>query len=495
MPAAVEYVPLNIKTDSSKQLQNAYKTELLDRRLKIAEAEKYYKGEMKKPIKSDGTNVDDNLVLPLCTTLIDKGVANMVGTDDHGVIEGVRFEVVSQQEENPADTTQAELDNLWAANRKNKFLHNLFLSASITGHYFVQVRPDEAYLPNGNKYPRLVNLNPANTSVFWQEDDAEKVLWYRIDIGTSPKRRIQDFVREMDEFGDETGRWLVYTYAERSEDEWKLKDDKPIAWEYSWSPICDGQNLPNPASMGYYGRNDLGSLGSLNDYINWLVSNQGRIVKNQAFPVDVVKNFELPEGFKMSPDTIIQIPNADGDFRRIQDATDLTSIQSLVQFLQRMFYNAGREIDPATVADKLGDLTNFGLRIMHEDSLFKRQMKWLDAAYVLSRVSSHGLELLNLGANIGVNVIPPDPLPHDPTEQANALKTDVEVFGVSQQTAQERRGYAPDVEDQRNEKTRRQRVADSRTIANAKTTDALQLMGRQMRNQPNDGQSPEQTAA
>lgn len=486
MPAANRYNP-DQNSNEAKALNTQYNSELIARRARIAHTTAYYRGEMKKFIKTDNTQVDDNIILPFCKTVIDKSVAALMGTDDSGDVEGVQFEAVTTTQI-ATDTPQLDLDETWEANNKNRFLHNFFLSGALAGHWFIQVRPNEALAMDGSRtLPRFVNLNPANTSVFWREDDAEYVLWYRIEIGLAPNRRMQDFVREIDEQGNPTGRWLIYTYQEEggkdSKDaKWVLQGEA-VRWEYAIPPIIDGQNQPHPHAMSYYGADDLGVLPAINDYINWLVSNQGRIVKNQAFPVDVAVGWTPPDDFKVAPDMIINVPS-DGDFKRIADGTNLANIQGLVQFLQRVFYNSGREVDPATVADKLGELTNFGLRIMYSDSLFKRQTKWLDAGRVLRTVSQ--LALVMMGhSGVRVKVTPPNPLPADPAEQTKALTTDVQVFGLSADTALLQRGYDPEQERQKRLMMQGETVMTQRAIGAGQAADQLRQVGRSLRQPAN----------
>jgi hypothetical protein len=423
MPAATEY------SLDPKALDNEYRSELLTRVTAIDAAWKYYKGDMKEPLLRDGTSVNDNILLPLCTALIDKAVATMMGTDEDGILAGVAFNAANAE-------FQPHLDALWEVNGKNKFLHNTFLTASLTGHVFVKIVP-EAF----GTLPRFVLLDPRNVSVFWHAADAARVLWYRVQYGMPNARRRKDIVRDLDEWGGDAGTWTIYSYQEGKEGRWTPADE-PLLWPKPWAPILDWQNLPIPAMGGYYGRDDLGILPKMNDAINFTVSNMQRIQKHHGHPQMVVSGGHLDNDFVSGPDQIIDGLPADASVYNVEMQSEGQFALALLQFLQRQFYNSGREVDPATVADKLGDLTNFGLRLLYSDSVTKRQVKWLEAADGLRRLSQYSLELMGHGENIPLNVIPPSPLPQNPTEQANALNTDVQN-GLSQTTYLQKRGYDP----------------------------------------------------
>ena len=56
---------------------------------------KYYLTDMKDPLKHDGTSVNDNVLLPLSESIINKSVGHMMGVDENGNIEGWQFSVPS----------------------------------------------------------------------------------------------------------------------------------------------------------------------------------------------------------------------------------------------------------------------------------------------------------------------------------------------------------------------------------------------------------------
>ena len=380
----------------------------------------YYMGEMKRPLQNDNSGVDDNVILPLCQILIEKSVAAMLGVADGAEAEGVRFIA-------DTDAGQAVLDGMWEKNRKNRFLHNLFLQTALAGHAFVRIVPEADGV-------RLVALNPSLVTVFWDAFDAERVLWYRLE---SQGYR-EDIVRD-----DET--WIIRPYR-REKQAWIA--EQALQWNYAFPPIVDWQNLPLPALGGYYGRDDLNGLGRLNDQINLSMSLLQRVNKNNAAPIVVVTGGSLPEGWRRSANSVLSFPNENAEVALLELKSDGSFSMSILQMLQRMFFNAGREVDPATVADKLGDLTNFALRILYQDVLMKRHQKWLEAGEGLARVCETALAIAGLGGS-KVQVIPPALLPSSMDDTLKTIEKASALGLMSKETASTLLGLDPSQESDR----------------------------------------------
>jgi hypothetical protein len=494
MPPAIEYIE-DQNAAAARELNDAAQKERETRAKNLELKWRYYKGEMTAPLKPDGTGVNDNVLLPLVRLIIDKAVANMLGVDDTGGVEGIRFLIPESEVQDalslksptaetplqaplPAlprrngakpkqtDDLQDWMDRFWRANHKNSFLHGVFLNAALGGHVFIQINPNQLIDPDtGSKsLPRLVNLNPALCTPFWQEDDVQNVLWYRVDIGDDYRGKRTDYVKVSD------STWMIYTYT-RKGSKWE-RSEAPKKWGFSFAPIIDWQNIPVPSIGGYYGLDDVGTLWQMNDALNVTVSTMQRIQKNHAMPRTVVTGGSLPrktdgegnETVDITPSTVLEFDDPQAKMYNLELQSDGAGSFALMQFIQRHFFNAAKEVDPATVADKLGDLTNFGLRVMYQDVLAKRQTKWMTAGEGLQRVCAAALEVAGKGRDIQVKVVPPDVLPNDPVEESTALRTDVEVFGVSQETALERRGYDPDEEKKRQGMKQRREIVGSRRL-------------------------------
>ena len=263
------------------------------------------------------------------------------------------------------------------------------------------------------------------------------MLWFRVQYGPEGSQVREDYVRAVGEDGSDTGQWLVYTYTRTAQQaNWTLRGDDAVVWEYAWPPIISWQNLPMPNT--YYGRDDLGKLTGLNDAVNFTLSNMMRIIKHHAHPKTIIigANAEIqPSGV----DRLWVIRDPDAKVFQLEMQSDLSSSLAFSSTLRRAFFDSGRELDPASVQDRLGDLTNFALRVLYTDTLNKTGTKRLLYEPGLKRVCR---AILALGgfAPMPISVVWPDPLPQSEIEQAQALQMDAQM-GLSQETYLTRRGY------------------------------------------------------
>lgn len=485
MPASTAYIPLTAlhnNNSPAKKLWDEYTKELNARRARIKRNRDYYDGNMTDVLyQAQGSKLKSNIKLPLCQMLIDRSVTAMMGTDDTGNIEGVQFEAVDP---NPTPETQSRLervmgamnilaqndrqsatpdtnpiqeilDSILQANRKNRLLHDFFQGGAFTGHFAVRIFPDAIEHPDdpSQLLPRIVSLDMSLVSVFWKADDADTVLWYRIDTGADKARRIEDIVRVLDDNGN-TLRWDMHTYTPVSNGNWQLDSTTP--WNHKWSPIVDGQNLPRAKAMGYYGGDELGMLPDMNDALNFLASNALVIQKSYGSPITVAKGVELgtdengdPNPLDIAPGAVLEV-NADGDIYVVEVKADNAAAFRLVEYLQSSFFAASRQVDPATIKDKLGDLTNFGLRILYGDALQKRNDKWLDAGEVLKQAVQRAL-LLATGQAVKVNITPAEMLPSNIAETAHAMQT-AQTFGLSSASALTKLGFDPTTEEDKRQR-------------------------------------------
>jgi len=469
MPGAQQYV-LDANSSEAREIDEAHEGEARARQAGIRQNWAYYDGDHRRHLKRDGTGTDDNLTINLIELLVDKSVSALMGSDERGRIQGIAFELPGEQgggggvlgravrvahavrgvvAGDPPRPMSDYLQAVWAANRKDVLLHNIAVNAAISGHAFVQIEPGGVPAPQtGAPLPRLVNLNPLNVSVFWDETDVERVLWYRVQAGAEGRRKRQDIVWNGALPGADGSEraWTVFEYAESGEwSGWKLTGQTD--WPYPWPPVVDWQNLPRPNR--YYGKDDVGTTGPLNDGLNFVVSNIQRILKHHAHPKTIGTGMAANDVEETAVDRFWAVPNEAARIFNLEMQSDLGSSLAFGQFIRRALFDSGRELDPASVQDRLGDLTNFGLRVLFRDTLAKGGTKRLLFADGLVRLCQHALELGGMPPRVPVTVVWPDPLPVDPLETARALQLDVEVGGLSQASYLERRGFDPAAEAER----------------------------------------------
>lgn len=499
MPGVTRYIPPTDDGPDLTDLEQLYETELRARQKAHREAWALYDGDHPKHLKPDGSGTDDNITINMVELLVDKGVSALVGTNDQGDIEGVTLDIVDEPGEpgydGPADPlvaglrsetprapnpAQVALDRAWETNKRDVLLHNAVLNGGVCGHVFLKILPDGARDPRtgAKNQPRLVNLNPDIVSVFWDESDFERVLWYRIEYGPERGRKRQDIVRNVDEAGEDADGWTIHNYTQSAQRAGWVRVGEPAAWEYEWPPIVDWQNLPNPNS--YYGRNDIRQDGAVNASLNFLLSNTQRIIKHHAHPKTIIIGARVDEIKPVAgADRLWAIPNENAKALNLEMQSDLASSMDLVKMLRRFFFDAGREVDPSSVHDRLGDLTNFALRVLYTDTLAKGGSKRLLAGEGLRDLCRRLLDLLGFGYAHPITVTWPKAIPTDAQADAQALSIDRQ-HGLSRETYLEKRGYMPQQELERREMERQEQIEDARVQQQGTMADALEGIGRRM---------------
>jgi hypothetical protein len=477
MPGVTRYITDPDATDRAKTLQeDAFRAELRVRTQRIEANWKQYKGKHRQHLQDDGTNTDDNVVFNISGLAVDKGVSDLVATTDEGVVEGPKFDIVGDEQPRrpniiqrmssafrpatPKSPEQLWLDAAWSANNKELFLLDTALTSGVTGHNFVKVIPDA--LPNpddpANPLPRLVLLNPCHVTAFWDDGDKAIILAYRIQYGPDRNQRRQDIVWEadretLDKYGNvvDKGRWVIYDYEQVNRVKWTLvnKAENPHIWEYAWSPIVQWKNLPDPND--FYGCEDVTEPNvKLNDSLNFTASNIQRIIKYHADPKTVGTGVKADEVFATAVDRFIAIPNEAAKVFNLEMMSDLASSMNFAHMVRRGFFDGVRELDPATVEDRLGDMTNFGIRVLYGDKIKKTGSKRMMAGMGLTDINQRILDIGGFGPNRKVAIKWPAALPSDPLVQTQSLDMDTK-HGLSQESYLSLRGYDSELEAARRE--------------------------------------------
>lgn len=447
----------------------------------------YYEGKHRKPLLPDKSGVDDNVILNKMRLIVNKAVSSLMGTTDQGAIKGPDFDVVDRDETQeevsaprrlmrsigralkpkaqPSDN-QKRLDAIWKANKKAIFLQDMGVSGANTGHVYVKLLPDGAQDPDtGEKnLPRFILLNPENCTVFWDAEDITRVLWYRYEYeyetGARRVTRVrEDTVRNLTDKGEDMGSWRVVTYEATGSigaivGKWTEKTT--VDWPFPWSPVHAWKNQPAPFS--FYGQDDIRETGNVQDGLNFTASNIQRIIKYHAAPRTIGTGFEAEDIQETAVNRFYSIAAADAKVYNLEMQSDLSSSMAYVSLLESGIFDSAGQLNPRTVQDKLGAITNFGLRVLNQDSLQVTGTKRLLYGEGLVELCQHGLETVGV-TNAKVEAHWPDPLPTDPFSTAQALDID-RRNGLSQETYLERRGYDPEAEAINKENERGQTIMD-----------------------------------
>lgn len=507
MPGVTRYIadPNSRKKEVTDQ-EDLWRIERTARINKIKLNWQYYWGDHQRHLTDDGTNTDDNVVFNVYGQAVDDGVADLMSTSASGVINGPTFTIASDapppmivrvanqvmRAKPKLSPEQQWLDGFWAANNKELLLHNLALMGGVTGHTFIKIVPN--VYPNADApalpYPRLILLDPLYISVFWQEGDKAKVLAYRIQYGPERDERRQDIVWEeplpdaqaYDAEGNPTemaGRWVIYQWQRKNTSRW-TELVPPQAWEYAGSPIIQWQNLPNP--MDFYGCEDVqGDDRRLNDSLNFVNSNIQRIIKYHADPKTIGTGVKQDEVFATGVDRFISTPNENAKIFNLEMMSDLSSSMNFAKTIRRGFFDGVSELDPATVEDQLGDLTNFGLRVLFGDKVRKAGTKRMMCGMGLTDINQTALEIGGFGAATKPTIKWPDLLPSDPVAQSQALNTDRQ-HGLSVDTYLTERGFDPELEAEKRQRERGESIMDQTVARQGTLLDRLRGGGNGLTN-------------
>lgn len=452
----------------------------------VRAARRYYDGNHSKPLKVKEGQPDDNIILNLCRPLVDDGVSWLFGDPEHADRGMIEFDITSQQAEvespaegepiEPADESvpatgpsrfsflemqQQEptvdprveeasetLRQVYSKSGGFMLLKRLGIRGGVAGHFFLKIVP--ASDDEQSEFPRLVVLDPNLCSVRLDPTDQTRVTAYKIEwkrkVKPNPQSvRTVDMIYRQLVVELEGGLWAVadFTAKDVKKRRWEISNG-PWAWPWKWSPIIDGPNIM-PA-WGYYGLSDLEDVAPLNDGLNFIVSNYARILKHHAHPKTVGTGFKAADVVASAIENFWTIDNPNAKVNNLEMESDLTSSMQLIELLRTEFWSQGRGLDPATYKDKIGQITNFGLRVLAVRALHKASDKRHTYGEALRQVGIRVLEML--GFEEGFDVIPqwPDPLPSDPKEALDMAKQEIDMELVSRRTVMEERGRSFELE-------------------------------------------------
>jgi hypothetical protein len=359
--------------------------------------------------------------------------------------DGVRFDVGADDEETEDDEA---VKMLWAENRMGMLLNNIALSGCLTGHNVVRLEPRDG------QFPRIVHINAQHFSAFWDLEDIDRVLWYRLQYtlnGPNGSGKRIDYVRgRMDgnQIDHNADGWLEIVYRKGGNvRDWTIVSSQAL--QFPFPPIVDWQNMPRPHS--YYGADDIRKAVALNNAINLVASDMARILKHHGSPRTIGLGFdaELIKGTSIGGFIAINTPKAEADIFNLEMQSDLISAREFIALLTREVWQSARMVDPQTIKDTIGSLTNFGLRTLYTDALHKTQTKRQLYAEAYETITKRAMEMVGRTAPERVATVWPDVLPEDTAEITNGLLKEKEANLISTQTYREVRGYDHELEEKR----------------------------------------------
>jgi hypothetical protein len=407
----------------------------------------YYDGQHTPPLKRDADGGDPNVILNLVGQALDD-MAEFIGLPELRVPDG------GQREPGPdgklalvPNAAQDTLDAWWETQSFAEFLTDCYLSGFLAGHSFVKLYRTDA------EQVEAALLDPRMVTVFWDANNVKRALWYRIEwLVTADTRRRQDIVPNalFDPARTIPGvvtpaladGWQIIEYEQKKNATgWALvgQDD----WPLELGPLVEWKNAQRPHQ--YYGRSDF--RRRLNDNINFVASNTAKIIKHHAGPQTIVTGGKLPDD-DLGPGTVVELDNPDAKVYNLEMQSDLASSLAFLDKLEARFFSEMKVVDLTNIKDKLGQITNFGVRMLFVKMVNNLERRRSLYGRGVRDISLRALALLGQPV-ADVTADWPEMLPVNRVELLAALEKEKALGLLSKQTASEDLGRDFEQEQER----------------------------------------------
>lgn len=412
---------------------------IVDERVRaMQERRNYREGRHKPQIRPKPGKTDDNVYINFSGLVIDRSVSMLFGN-------GVEFDLPGEGDDTPEDLYLADL---WEANKQDIFLHRWGLLASEDGTGYIKIVRDGVIGKMGVPRARLVLVDPKWVTMDTNPEDFEEVIRYTIrfdTVGPDGKKIARKQVHEI----QDNNTWLISDYMSSSATggKWVLMQQEP--WEYEFPQILHHQNLPAPDNI--YGTPDLtGDLLELQDKLNFVASNINKIIRLHAHPKNILYGFGTDNRDVLSLDIgeAMTANNADAWWKTVELQSDLKSSADFFLTLRQAFFDVARTVDIDSIGDKLGALTNFGLKVLYQDAINKIHTKQRLYGDALLELNRRLLVIGELNPDPG-EIIWPEALPENGLEESQEYQTDIDMGILSKQTAAIKKGYDWEQEQER----------------------------------------------
>ena len=391
-----------------------------------------YRGDQPKPLRVLPGEPDDNVRLNLAGLVVDTGVDALFGQD-------ITAQVLTGDQ--PDDIGTAYLHNVLEANREMLLLQSAATNGAVAGHAAIRIMPPVEGAPPGT-LPRLLVVDPEMLRVVWAPDDVGAVEAYVLqwtgydalgkEIG---KRQIIQrdgngwVTIEQEQQGGNSGRWTTLAQT---------------PWNFTWAPIVDTQNLPEPNA--YWGRPDLtADVLETQLTLNKVMSNAARVQRIHGHPKVVAKG--VGDGdLDVGPDEAIVLPDTDSEISLLEPRAQVADHIQLFNTVKAALHEISRvpEITAGRL-DNVGQLSGLALKILYGPLVRKTEVKRRLYGAMVEELGRRLLEMGGYGPDHKVEIMWPEIIPSDPLVQAQAADA-LQRAGVSQATTLQQLGYDPQAE-------------------------------------------------
>lgn len=392
----------------------------------------YYEGRHPDMLLVWPGEPNDNVTMNLARVIVDRGISFLFGKD-----------LEWQFDETDAIDTPAEeaIGAVWDANSKMTLLHEVGQNGFLGGVALIKIAPQ----PTGPI--RLINLNPAEVKLCHAPDDCEDVyrfiIKYTADDAQGNEIHRAEVIERQGPRGTPT--WQIQQYIALGSARGYTPDGPPIAWPYVNGPIQYCKNMPRANCP--YGYSDLEDF-KLHNALNLLLSSIRKTLRLFPDPQDVLFGASA-KGLQRGGANIWGELPATARIERLEMSADaLSAAQQFYMDLRAAIFAGARMTDMASIGERLGQVTNFGLKVLFMDFLQLNDTKRTLYGGLICRVNSTLAEIMGLG-DIETSITWPDPLPIDEVATVQAVTAKKATGLVSDETLTQELGYDYDDEQTR----------------------------------------------
>lgn len=394
-----------------------------------------YRGDQPKPLRVLPGEPDDNIRLNLAGLVVDAGVDALFGRD-----------ITIRVEDESDGTDQVLTDyvhDVFEANHDMLLWQGLATNGAVSGQVALRILPPPEGAPIGT-YPRIIAVDPEMLRVVWSPDDvgvveAYVLQWMAIDSRGKEYAKRQVIARDGAE-------WVIVDQESNDQNSarWTTVDEN--AWRFSWAPIVDVQNLPEPNA--YWGRPDLtDDVLETQMAINRVMSNAARVQRIHGHPKVVARG--VGDGdLDVGPDEAIVLPDLDSDVSLLEPKATVSDHIELFKTVKAALHEISRvpEITAGRL-DNVGNLSGLALKILYGPLVRKTEVKRRLYGHLIQMTSQRVIELAGFGPFVDTDIEWPEIIPGDPMMEAVTAEA-LQRAGVSKATTLSEMGYDPEHEDE-----------------------------------------------
>lgn len=424
----------------SKATIDAWNSERKQRKQHIDDLWQWREGLHPNSLKVLPDQYDDNLTLNLCGQVVDD-VSDFMGIPEIKLQGDV------------SDEAQMYFQAVKDENGIDALLSDMIEAGNVAGHVFVRLSiPDGTPIGNDglpifdNEWvPEISLIDARYVTIFWdiRRPNRKNVIWYRLAWMVGDAIWVQDIVPSwyMPEDQRMAGDyWQIIEYLDKN-GSGRYEEQGRDVFPYAFAPITEWKNARRPHE--YYGKSTLTEpTVRLNKSINFLGTNMMRIIRFHAHPKTAIIGADL-DNVDVRPDGLITLPEG-SQVMNIEMQSDLTSSSNFMGKLESRLFSERRVVDQSNVVDKVGNLTNFGVRMLYINMTKMITDRWHTYGEGLTMLFDRLLVMLRIEGK--PDVVWANPLPENRLELVQQAVQENTIGGTSMQSLLDLMGRDYDTE-------------------------------------------------